>query len=45
MPEELKLFIKRIERDDYLINKIEQAVREFDAEIEARVAIVINSEL
>jgi putative phage-type endonuclease len=38
LPEEMKLIVKRVERDDHLIKKIEQAVIEFDAEIEAKIA-------
>jgi hypothetical protein len=38
MPEELKFWTKRIERDDHCIERIEQAVRDFDAEIEAKIA-------
>jgi hypothetical protein len=42
MPEELKFWTKRIERDDHCIAKIEEAVREFDAEIEAKIAALRN---
>lgn len=42
MPEELKLFRKRFDRDDHAIGKIEAAVREFDAEIEAKIAALRN---
>jgi len=42
MPEELKFWTKRIERDDHCIAKIEKAVREFDAEIEAKSAALRN---
>lgn len=42
LPEELKTFTRRIERDDHLIKKIEAAVIEFDAEIEAKIAALRN---
>lgn len=40
MPEELKLFVKRIERDDSLIATIETNVIEFLAEVDQKVAQV-----
>jgi len=42
MPEELKFWTRRIERDDQLIERIENAVRDFDAEIEAKIATLRN---
>jgi len=42
LPEELKFWTKRIERDDHCIGRIEVAVIEFDAEIEARIASLRN---
>lgn len=41
MPEELKLLVKRIERDDAKIAEIESAVIEFNAEADAKVAQVL----
>lgn len=38
MPEELKLFTRRIQRDEPVIEKLEQAVKEFLAEVEAKVS-------
>jgi hypothetical protein len=40
LPEELKFWTKRIERDDHAISRIEAAVREFDAEIENKIAAI-----
>lgn len=40
MPEELKLWVKRIERDDILIAKMEHEVVEFLAEVDQKVAQV-----
>jgi len=42
MPEELKTFTKRIERDNDLIGRIEQAIRDFDCEIETKIAALRN---
>lgn len=38
LPDNMQLFIKRIERDDTLIKSVEKEVREFIAEIEADIA-------
>ncbi len=43
MPEELKVIIKRIERDDHAISKIESAVREFLAEINSQLAKILKA--
>lgn len=40
MPEELKIYRKRIERDDQIISQIELAVIEFNEEVERKVAEV-----
>ena len=40
MPEELRLYVKRVERDDQLIAEIERDVVEFLAEVELKVAQV-----
>lgn len=41
MPEELKLFVKRIQRDDSRIAEIESAVIEFISEVDAKVKQVL----
>lgn len=38
LPEEMRLFVKRVERDDRLIEKIESEVRKFLAELDAKIA-------
>lgn len=38
MPEHLRLFVKRIERDDERIGELERAVKEFLAEVDATIA-------
>lgn len=40
LPEELKIFKRRIERDNDLIAKIETAVVEFDVEVENKIAAI-----
>lgn len=40
MPEELKLYVQRVERDDVMIKAIEDAVIEFLAEVDEKVAQV-----
>lgn len=40
MPEELKLYVQRFERDDVMIRRINQAVIEFLAEVDEKVAQV-----
>lgn len=40
MPEELKLYVQRVERDDALITEIEASVIEFLAEVDLKVAQV-----
>lgn len=40
MPEELKLWVQRVERDDALIEKIETNVIEFLAEVDQKVSLV-----
>lgn len=40
MPEQLKLYVQRVERDDQLINQIETNVIEFLAEVDQKVAQV-----
>lgn len=42
MPEEMQLFVNRLDRDDDLIAELEQAVRDFLAEVEADVAQLSN---
>lgn len=42
MPEQLKLYVQRIERDDLLIHKIETNVIEFLAEVDEKVAQVMS---
>lgn len=42
MPEEMKLYVYRLKRDKDAIERIEQAVRDFDAEIEAKIAVLRN---
>lgn len=42
MPEELKLFVKRIPRDDARIAEIEAAIIEFSAEVDAKVQQVLE---
>jgi hypothetical protein len=37
MPEELKLYVKRIERDDQIIAQMESAIIEFNEEVERKV--------
>jgi hypothetical protein len=37
MPEELKLYVKRIERDDQIIAQVESAIIEFNEEVERKV--------
>lgn len=41
MPEELKVFVKRIERDESVIQSIEQHVIEFNEEVEQRVKHIV----
>jgi len=40
MPENLRLYVRRINRDDALISEVEREVRKFLAEIEAAVAVL-----
>ena len=37
MPENLRLFVKRVQRDDSLIAELEEEVRKFLAELEEKV--------
>lgn len=41
MPEELKLYVKRIERDDIMIANVQKEVIEFNAEVDAKVEQVM----
>lgn len=42
MPEELKMFRQPIQRDDDLITRLESAVKEFLAEVDAKVAMLME---
>lgn len=42
MPEELRMFIQRVERDDRRIKELEKAVVEFLAEMDATIAALIE---
>lgn len=45
MPEDLKLFVRRVERDDHCIQRIEEATIDFLAEVDAKVAAVTSLRL
>jgi hypothetical protein len=42
MPEELKIFIQRVSRDDAVIEQLETAVKEFLAEVDAKVSKLLK---